>query len=491
MALHFRKKKNAGLSADTETDTVTVNEKTVAESELHNDHVQEDRVDVATEAEVHDLEFVQQAESASPEEVYADSAKRRKKTFARRIACFVLAEALLLALCVSAISRNDLQTRSLREVEMELTGKINLNTGTYTGDTEFGWFDGDGDYAFRSGTTYSGDWEDNQIAGVGELKIPSEGEYEGDFLASQKSGQGVFKWEDGTVYDGSWKNDEMSGQGVYKEPGGLQCSGTFKKNHFDTGTCTFKNDTGSYELTFKDGKISHAEIAYKDGTTYSGGCGDKGPEGTGTMIYKDGDQYKGGFESGKRSGTGVYSWTSGEKYDGGWAADAISGGGTYTFPSGASLEGEFESNSFVNGSYHVSNNFGDYTFVFTDGKPSKASITLKDGTKYAGEMNEKGLNGAAQISYSNGDKYDGQIVNGQKSGSGRYVWKNGASYDGNWSADTMDGRGTYFYPEDQTGYKLVGTFASGVPSGKCTYYTSASMSYETEWQNGQCVKVTE
>ena len=405
MALNFRKKKNI--------------------SELPEE------VNVATKAEVQELEAVNHTDTIPPEQMYEEAHKSRKKAFGKRVACFMLAEVMLLALCLSVIITNHIQSRTIREVEMKLTGTIHLKTGSYIGGTDFGWFDGNGDFAFRSGTTYSGNWNENELYGAGELKVPAEGEYKGEFLGSQKSGQGVFRWEDGTVYDGSWKNDEMSGKGIYTTPAGLICSGTFKGNHFDSGLCTFKNDTGNYELTYLNGKIDHAEIEYSDGTTYFGGCGENGPEGTGTMKYNDGDQFTGSFADGKRNGSGVYSWASGEQYDGEWTDDSINGNGTYLYVGGASLEGNFKDNTFVKGNYHISNNFGDYVFTFASGKPSSASITLKDGTKYSGDMNENGLNGSAQITYSNGDTYDGHVENGQKSGYGKYVWKNGASYDGN------------------------------------------------------------
>ena len=55
----------------------------------------------------------------------------------------------------------------------------------------------------------------------------------------------------------------------------------------------------------------------------------------------------------------------------------------------------------------------------------------------------------------------------------------------------MDGEGTYTYAESDTGYKLVGTFKDGNPNGTCKYYTDSSTSYETEWEDGKCVKLTE
>ena len=96
------------------------------------------------------------------------------------------------------------------------------------------------------------------------------------------------------------------------------------------------------------------------------------------------------------------------------------------------------------------------------------------------------------MTYSNGDTYLGTAKNGKWSGKGKYTWKNGAYYDGDWSDGQMNGNGTLYYAESQNGYKLVGTFKDGKPSGVCTYYpdkNTPSKTYNTTWENGKCVKV--
>ena len=91
----------------------------------------------------------------------------------------------------------------------------------------------------------------------------------GEFFPPQKKkwGIGIFTWDDGVVYEGEWKNDQMCGQGTYTTPDGVIFSGTFKDNAFQDGTCTFKNSTGSYNLTYKSGNIDKASIEYADGST--------------------------------------------------------------------------------------------------------------------------------------------------------------------------------------------------------------------------------
>ena len=426
-----------------------------------------------------------------PSEEYRMQRKKDRTHSFFRVFSLFLVEAAILAVGFVGISHFDLQHRTFREVENRLTDQIALKTGTYSGETDFGWFDGTGEFSFKTGSFYEGSWDDNQIVGEGVLKSPSEGEYNGEFKNGKKNGMGTFTWADGSIYEGMWKNDQMSGKGVYKGAGTLAFTGTFKKSAFETGRCTFENTTGVYDITYRDGKIQKAKIQFKDGSSYDGTCLETALEGTGKYTYSDGDKYEGSFDDNKRSGSGTYTWVNGDVYAGEWTDDSITGKGVYTFKNGNKLEGIFEDNILTDGTYTASNDFGTYSFVFSDGEAISAVIALKDGTRYEGEMKNDQLTGKAQITYGNGDSYSGSVVNGVKSGSGVYKWSNGASYDGSWSDDTMDGRGTYNYPSGLVGYRLTGDFAKGVPNGKCTYYASASESYQTEWENGKCVKVIE
>ena len=431
-------------------------------------------------------------EGMLPSEEYRTQRSKDRARSISRVFSLFLVEAILLAVGFVGISHFDLQHRTFREFENRLTDQIALKMGTYSGETDFGWFDGTGEFAFKTGAFYEGSWDDNQIVGEGVLKSPSEGEYEGEFKNGQKNGKGIFTWTDGSVYEGQWKNDRMTGQGVYKGVGNLVFTGTFKDNAFETGHCTFDNVTGEYDITYRDGRIQKARIKFSDGSLYDGTCEETALEGTGIYTYSDGDKYDGSFAKNKKSGLGTYTWTNGDVYIGEWADDSITGKGTYAFANGNKLEGTFKNSSLIDGTYTASNDFGTYSFIFSNGEASSAVISLKDGTRYEGGMKDDELSGRAQITYGNGDSYSGSVVNGLKSGSGVYTWSNGASYDGSWSNDTMDGKGTYTYPSSGlTGYKLTGSFSNGVPDGICTYYASASESYETEWKNGKCVKVSE
>jgi hypothetical protein len=376
------------------------------------------------------------------------------------------------------------------EAENRFTGSIDFSTGEYEGETDFGYLFGDGKFSFKSGSVLDGEWKDNTLEGNGTYNVPSEGDYSGGFINNQKSGKGSFTWRDGSVYTGEWKEDKITGNGELKTSNGIVYSGTFKDNCFYAGECAFSNGTGRFKVTYSDGKIENALIKFSDGTKYKGEIGNDSISGVGKMVFTSKDIFYGEFKNGVRDGKGAYKWKSGDVYDGEWSSDTMSGKGKYTFVDGSTLEGTFSDNQFVEGTYHVKNNWGDYTFQVKNGNPYYVEMKLKSGIEYAGEMNKKGLNGKAKISYKNGDSYDGNVKNGVKAGKGIYTWRSGATYDGNWSKDRMQGYGVYTYSSKESGLELRGKFKNGKPNGECRYYT-LNDDYKTKWKNGKCIKIYE
>ncbi|MGN8946239.1 hypothetical protein ACTNEF_14300 [Bariatricus sp. HCP28S3_E4] len=430
-------------------------------------------------------------EEEIPENEYRKEKKKRKNKIIAGLVCVVIAEASIAGAFSYIISTHNIHKRVTREYQYQNQGFVSTTMGTYSGEMDFGLFDGTGEFLFDTSAVYTGEFENDCIQGLGNLKTPVEGTYEGEFSSGKKEGVGLFTWDDGDSYEGEWKSDKMNGQGVYITANNVIFTGTFENNIFKEGTCEFENETGKYKIRFDNKEISNAEITYQDGTTYSGDCTKSGITGSGTMMFSNMDSYSGEMENDKRSGKGVYTWKSGASYDGDWLNDDMSGTGTYTYSKDNYATGTFEKNIFIEGTYHVSNDFGIYTFIIKEGEPTSVEMTLKNGTKYSGDMSAGKLNGKAQITYSNGDKYSGMVSNNQKSGQGTYEWTSGASYEGEWSEDKMSGTGSYYYSPKEGGYMLTGEFKNGHPNGECTYYVSSSEYYKTDWSNGKCVKVYE
>lgn len=165
---------------------------------------------------------------------------RRRRILSLLFAVLLLAEAAIGYILFSLVFAVDLHNRVLLQIENQTSGHTRFETGTYTGETDFGYLVGEGTFEFISGTTYTGHWNNNEMNGLGVLNIPNEGSYTGEFIDSQKSGQGVFNWADGAIYDGTWENDQMDGLGTYNSPDGVTYTGTFKENIFWDGICEFE-----------------------------------------------------------------------------------------------------------------------------------------------------------------------------------------------------------------------------------------------------------
>lgn len=434
-------------------------------------------------------ESVPEDEKLVPQEQHALTVKKQKNIFLFFIIGLILVEGAISGVLWNLSNKNDLNTRVLQEFQIRNLGKVNLKTGVYKGETDFGYFNGNGQFDFNTGSTYKGSWADNEISGVGKLNIPSKGKYTGDFKNSKKNGNGSFTWSDGSIYTGEWKDDMIWGQGEYKGSDDLVYKGYFESNKLKNGSISFSKDKCKYWVNYSNGDISNISIKLADGTRYDGGAKGKYIDGNGKMSFSNGDTYTGNYSAGKRNAQGTYKWANGDSYVGNWKNDKMSGEGTYTFTNGNIVKGMFEENSFKNGKYYVINSFGKYTFTVENSEAKSIEIVLADGTTYSGPVTDGKLSGKAQIKYSNGDTYSGDIYNGTKSGQGTYTWSSGASYDGAWQEDKMNGSGNYYYPSSGTGYKLVGNFKNNKPDGQCEYYESLYTSYNTDWSNGKCVKV--
>ena len=418
-------------------------------------------------------------------------ARRRRMISSFLFVLFLSATSFISFTFFAMIFSEDLHYRVINEIENRVLG-INVSTsGTYMGETDFGYYVGNAIFTFSTGAVYEGEWNDNFMHGIGTLNVPDEGVYEGEFVNSKKEGKGIFTWNDGTVYSGQWENDQMDGRGTYVTSDSVQYVGEFEGNRLKKGTCTFTNETGEYTAEFENFEINKLIAILSDGTKYEGEANFENLNGVGELQLINGDVYSGNFVDGNKHGEGTYSWISGDVYSGDWKNNEMDGSGTYTYADGSFAKGTFVGNQFTDGTLKVINDVGEYSFTIKAQEPIKIVMKLKTGTTYIGEMTGGELTGDAQITYSNGDLYSGPVVDGRKSGYGTYTFASGAKYEGDWLEDKMNGQGTYFFAESQNGYKVVGQFENNGPTGQCQYYVTSSENYKTDWKNGKCVKIYE
>ena len=123
-----------------------------------------------------------------PFEEYSQTVKIFKKKN-RFIAIVFLIEFLIYSFFIMSIDAYDLHYRVTKEVENSITGENKFLTGVYTGETDFGYFIGDGTFEYKTGTVYVGTWKDNYMQGKGILNIPDEGIYEGEEYIENDNGE--------------------------------------------------------------------------------------------------------------------------------------------------------------------------------------------------------------------------------------------------------------------------------------------------------------
>lgn len=100
-------------------------------------------------------------------------------------------------------------------------------------------------------------------------------------------------------------------------------------------------------------------------------------------------------------------------------------------------------------------------------------ITLRDGSKYVGQVNAEGLpHGVGKQSYApiSPLTYEGEFQNGQYHGHGKLTTGTGFEYEGEFKEDMKWGKGIQTYPN---GDRCEGEFRANIPlpcfQGKITY----------------------
>lgn len=225
--------------------------------------------------------------------------------------------------------------------------KVKTLQGIYVGELEFGSVDGDGKFTWNNEDFYVGEFSDNEINGKGKLTLADGGYYIGNFKAGVRDGLGEFKWANGNVYTGDWSNDKLAGEGTLNYTNGDKLEGFFKNGRFISGVYSTKRASATYKITFEEGKVTHVNIKYMNGTIYDGEYRKNAYNGEGKLIYQNGDEYIGEFKGGKKEGHGTYTWKNGASYVGDWENDKMEGQGAYYYPNNSNaykLEGKFRCN---------------------------------------------------------------------------------------------------------------------------------------------------
>ena len=77
------------------------------------------------------------------------------------------------------------------------------------------------------------------------------------------------------------------------------------------------------------------------------------------------------------------------------------------------------------------------------------TISLKDGSVYVGEIQDRKMHGQGEITFPNGSKYEGGWENDEMNGCGTLTYSDGEKYEGEWKNDKMHGQGTLISPSGE------------------------------------------
>ncbi len=188
-----------------------------------------------------------------------------------------------------------------------------------------------------------------------------------------------------------------------------EASATFEGGDTFEGTYAGikRNGKGKYVFKIKEGWASAA--------SYDGDYKDDMKHGFGTFVYPDGSKYVGEWTNDLRHGQGEYTYASGDVYKGSWKNGKKSGEGVYNYPPGSAQS------SIVG--------------TWVDGKISRGTWTLPDGTSYVGGFEANRPCGQGVFLMSSGNTvrgvYKKQMVpdednEGQMKESGPPQWKEGS-----------------------------------------------------------------
>ncbi len=105
-------------------------------------------------------------------------------------------------------------------------------------------------------------------------------------------------------------------------------------------------------------------------------------------------------------------------------------------------------------------------------RTGEESYSWRDGTTYAGQIQNGEANGYGKMIFPNIGTYIGYFVNGRREGLGTFRWDVGDTYVGFWSNDKMTGTGTYTFSD---GYAIRGLWQDNHISADSLYMSPSSL----------------
>jgi len=307
---------------------------------------------------------------------------------------------------------------------------------------------------------YEGEFQYGKYHGNGKLMTDNKGSvYTGDFSNGQKDGMGTLVEKNGKCYSGDWKYDCRDGEGIETFPDGELYTGQFLKD-YRHGKGSLSHNGIVMEGEWDKSIPVHLydwSISYPDGRKYLGHVMDKHPHGVGKMSYIDYSLYTGHWCDGKRHGSGQLKLSSGKIIRGIWENDE--------FIKAVENDSEVLSSNSLN-------------------TPTNA----KNGNKYTGRIDEKGLRQGHGKYIASDYAYEGKHKDSKKHGQG-VLRTNDKEYTGSFQNDEFHGEGTLKFTlnlddnTEPTNAIYKGKFSKGKFNGKGTLTLENGDMYEGDFSD--------
>ena len=190
----------------------------------------------------------------------------------------------------------------------------------YTGSWRKGSFHGHGVLEYENGGVYEGNFNMGVKHGLGVFSSASGFRYVGDWVDGKQTGSAKILYKNGDRYEGFLKNGLRDGHGELFEPS----SKRFYKGHWTRGVLN-----GEVQITCDDWK-------------FSGTFPDHHGHANGNLAYSDGSTYSGDLKNFTRHGNGKFFSQSGSQIEGQWVDDMNVDQATTTDNDGIQWFGRFE-----------------------------------------------------------------------------------------------------------------------------------------------------
>jgi len=213
--------------------------------------------------------------------------------------------------------------------------KVELQIGCLAGNC----INGQGTYAWKTGSKYIGMFKRGQRNGFGTIYYNNGDIYVGEWSNNQPEGNGVYEYHSKGIlkkYVGEWHSGKRTGYGWMLAKDGTQRLGKWQEGKFikalEAGCLSGDCQNKSSEYIWAD-----------DQSRYLGKYVNGKRNGAGVYYYGKGGKYQGNFRDGKRHGYGTYYFPNGSKYIGNWQNDVREGTGTLWKKNGQIVKGSWKS----------------------------------------------------------------------------------------------------------------------------------------------------